>query len=96
MKLAKFPETDSGELTAIWAKVRQQARRTEEFEVNKSVLEDGLCSLFPYFIEKKQENKGKRQFLCKFGMFGGEGTAKVKLFEDRERRLGVVKIRTSN
>ena len=92
LKLATFPETDSGELTAIWAKVRQQARRTDEFEVNKSVLEDGLCSLFPYFIEKKQENKGKRQFLCRFGMFGGEGTAKVKLFEERERRLGVVKM----
>ena len=92
LKLATFPETDSGELSAIWAKVRQQARRTEEFEVNKSVLEDGLCSLFPYFIEKKQENKGKRQFLCRFGVFGGEGATKVKLFEDKERRLGVVKM----
>lgn len=92
LKLATFPETDSGELTAIWAKVKEQARRTEEFEVNKSVSEDGLCSLFPYFIEKKQENKEKRQFICRFGIFGGEGTVKVKLLEAKERKLGMVKM----
>ena len=100
VKFINFLDLDVKEIYQFWSQNKGFAIKTEEFGINNDLFEEknSFSQFFPFFFEgkfhgKKNEIFQRREFYCKYQVFGLEGALQLKITQHTNTRkiVGVLK-----